>query len=293
MTTPRPYSVDWATNNNSIRKPAVTSVKDQGYCGSCWAFATIAAMEGAYQIAGYKLSELDTISIYDWTESMANDEPTMSGWGGFSEQELVSCDSSKYGCDGGWAAFDWIKDNRGISTESGYPYSTDTSLSWTDWLDYANTATIATPDDGICNSNLIAPNTQLSGWNELYSDQFGNGKLTNKRLKALLNQGPLYIQIYSQNYFFWFYDDGIMSNDDFNFTAQECLIDESTLQDHAVTLVGYGEERGKKFWKIKNSWGIEWGEEGYFRIERDDDANLFPMCVGAYIAYPKFEKIIE
>jgi C1A family cysteine protease len=93
-----PASVDWVKDN------AVTAVKDQGQCGSCWAFSTTGALEGAYSI---KYGEL------------------MS----FSEQQLVDCDNlrnggSNHGCNGGLmdTAFEWISQNGGICTEDEYPY---------------------------------------------------------------------------------------------------------------------------------------------------------------------------
>lgn len=89
-----PESVDWRD------KGAVVPVKDQGQCGSCWAFSAVAAVEGINQIVTG-----DLISL--------------------SEQELVDCDKPRNsGCDGGLMdyAFKFIIDNGGIDTEKDYPY---------------------------------------------------------------------------------------------------------------------------------------------------------------------------
>ena len=93
-----PVSVDWST------KGAVTGVKDQGNCGSCWSFSATGALEGAYQI---KYGSLVS----------------------FSEQNLVSCDTIDSACNGGLMnnAFTWTKSNGGLCTESGYPYTSGTT----------------------------------------------------------------------------------------------------------------------------------------------------------------------
>ena len=91
-------SVNW------IEKGAVTEVKNQGQCGSCWSFSTIGALEGAYFIKNNKLEN-------------------------FSEQQLVDCDNFKnggkdHGCNGGLMdnAFTWIGKNDGICLDKDYPY---------------------------------------------------------------------------------------------------------------------------------------------------------------------------
>ena len=94
-------SVDW------VAKGAVTPVKNQGQCGSCWAFSTTGSVEGAFQIAGNPLTS-------------------------FSEQDLVSCaaSSGNQGCNGGLMdnAFNWIKTN-GLCTEDDYPYTSGSGSS--------------------------------------------------------------------------------------------------------------------------------------------------------------------
>ncbi|KAK6149162.1 hypothetical protein DH2020_016687 [Rehmannia glutinosa] len=90
-----PSSMDWR------KKGAVTPIKDQGQCGSCWAFSAIAATEGINQLSTGKLISL-------------------------SEQEIVDCDktSQDQGCGGGYMedAFEFITKNKGIAAESTYPY---------------------------------------------------------------------------------------------------------------------------------------------------------------------------
>lgn len=87
-----PTTVDWRTKN------VLTPAKDQGNCGSCWAFSSTGAMEAAWAI---KNSELISLS----------------------EQQLVSCLGTN-GCDGGFAdaGFLYVIDNEGINTEANYPY---------------------------------------------------------------------------------------------------------------------------------------------------------------------------
>jgi cathepsin F len=80
-------------------KGVVSDVKDQGSCGSCWAFSTMGNLEGLYAL------EKGVVKT-------------------FSEQQLVDCDTLDSGCNGGLMeySFTWLKDNGGFNLDTDYPY---------------------------------------------------------------------------------------------------------------------------------------------------------------------------
>lgn len=123
-----PSSIDWRA------KGAVTSVKDQGQCGSCWTFSATGAIEGAWAISSGKLID-------------------------FSEEELVECAGLKYGsmgCNGGQmdGAFKYVIEN-GQCTLSSYPYTSGTGQS-------GSCKTSCTPVATLSSCSDVVPNDQIS-----------------------------------------------------------------------------------------------------------------------------------
>lgn len=200
-----PKSIDWRDHG------AVTHVKDQGMCGSCWAFASIGAVEGQhFRKTGHLVS--------------------------LSEQNLVDCSQiyGNKGCSGGHPrmAFEYIKSNGGIDTETTYPY---------------------VAFDAKCRYSVT------SGANVTGAIRIPMGD-ERKLQEAIAIVGPISVCIDASNDSFQHYSGGIYSDPACN----------PHRLDHAVLIVGYGtDEHQQDYYIVKNSWGSDWGENGYFRLARN------------------------
>jgi len=162
-----------------------------------------------------------------------------------SAQALVDCvPNPKHcggtgGCDGatGELAYQYMVDH-GIPLESEVGYTAQTQQCEN------------TNPDGPYSSNK---RVMLSGWNQLPSNKL------QPLQQALTTEGPAVVSVDANN---WFdYTSGIFDGCD----------NENPVLGHAVLLVGYGEENGKGYWRIQNSWGSDWGEAGHIRMIKHAD----------------------
>lgn len=202
-----PSSWDWED------KGAVTGVKDQGQCGSCWSFSSTGGLEGAYQIKYGKLES-------------------------FSEQQLVSCDTvGNSGCNGGSMdlAYTWWQSNSPCY-EDDYPYTSGT-----------------TKKDGTCDTSCSGVyNARVSSHTDVKSND-------ESALASAVYQQPTSVAVDAAGLGWQMYSGGVMTG--------RC----GTNLDHGVLTVGYGSDSGTDYWRVKNSWGTGWGEDGYIRLEKGKD----------------------
>jgi len=200
-----PEEFDWRT------KGGVNEVQNQGKCGSCWAFSTVANIEGQNFVNG--------------TKTLVK----------LSEQQLVDCSKAtgNEGCKDGYpkdAFQDMVSSKYGLETEAAYPYQ---------------------GQDGKCVAEASKESVFIDSWITISTDE-------DQIAAALMKYGVLSSAINAGVDGMMFYKKGISQPKEFECPANRI--------NHGVNLVGWGVEKGTKYWTVRNTWGKEWGEDGYYRI---------------------------
>jgi len=190
-------------------------IRDQQRCGSCWAFSASEVLSDRVAIATKKASPV------------------------LSPEDMVSCDKSDMGCQGGMLpnAWEYLKET-GIVSDQCFPYSAGTGEAPT------------------CTKTCKDSETWASSKVKAKSAYAING-VANMQ-KEIMNNGPVQVafKVYKS---FMSYKGGVYQRHFWE------LLPEG---GHAVKIVGWGTDKGVDYWIVANSWNTSWGEDGFFRIKR-------------------------
>jgi len=220
----------------------IANVRDQSSCGSCWAFGSVSSFESRACIA------------------TGNDVK-------YSPEQTASCFGFGDGCGGGFNVWSSFKSEGVVTGGDFYDGAGTTCARYT--LQPCAHHVPATEKYPACPSTEYVEDTCPTQCESGYGKSFSQDKLhaastysirgEDNIMQELATNGPMYVSftVYSD---FPAYKSGVYKH-----------TSGSQLGGHAVTLVGYGELNGEKYWKIKNSWNEQWGNNGHFLIARGNN----------------------
>jgi len=218
-----PDSFDW---RNVSGVNYVPQVRDQGSCGSCYAFSSMGMLEARLRIR--------TGHTRNYT---------------LSPQDVVSCSPLSQGCEGG---FPYLTAGR---------YGKDYGVVEEECNKYKG-------NDGQCGTKSNCHRYYVSSYSYVGGYYGACSELEMKR--ALVRNGPLSVsfEVYPD---FMMYKSGVYHRT--KLLQRSVKFAPFQITNHAVLLVGYGHDPTVKedYWIVQNSWGEQWGENGFFRIRRGTD----------------------
>jgi len=214
---PLPTSYSW------VSKGMTTPVYNQGQCGSCWAFSTTESIESMTTIQS----------------------PSQGGLLSLSMQQIVDCDTSDDGCNGGNppTAYQYVIGAGGVEAYSSYPY---------------------TAQNGQCAFDASEIARKISSWQWVTQSQNEQAMQ-----QFTYSTGPPSVCVDASS---WdSYNGGV-------YTSSNC----GTQLDHCVQIVGWAVEQGMNAWVVRNSWGTDWGYGGYLYVAIGQDAcGIAQECTSA------------
>jgi C1A family cysteine protease len=242
-----PSEFSWK-NYNGI--DLTTNAKNQGQCGSCWAFGALGAIETLINIKeGYKDIDID-----------------------LSEQYLLSCLPEAGSCNGGRTAspFSFIINTseegnfvNGVIFEECLPYEADDDVPCSTKADYW--------------MDTLVP---LSDWGEIWFGPNNNEAIEIMKSKIFQN-GPIYSLMLVDDSFRYFGSIFHRSTDYFPYRSLGV-----DMLNHAILVVGWKDDPNISkggYWICKNSWDTDWGYDGFFNIEYGS------LNIHYYMAWPEYD----
>jgi len=242
-----PTNFDWRNVNGLSMVTPIGNQLLPKFCGSCWAFATTRALSDRIKIH-HKGALVDIV---------------------LAPQVLLDCGDSSYGfgsCNGGsWEETHEFIAKHGLTDDTCAPYIA---------VNYAYSSEQDCTETMCRHCDIYGTCEPVANATKYYVSEYGvfNGSnVADSMAMEIVSRGPIVCSMYAHTSAFENYQSGIIvDHNEYNYTT------------HVVSLVGFGvdDKTQMPYWIVRNSFGTQWGENGWFRIERNANTLLIESHCG-------------